>query len=67
MFRSPWDHPQGVRQALLKLHYVPLTCTLMQVMWEHALGIKLCQCRPVLSVPDITASNTHLQEDTDIT
>jgi len=40
MFRSPYDHPQRVCQALLKLHYVPLTCTLMQVMWEHAYEIQ---------------------------
>ena len=24
MFRSPYDHPQGLCQALLKLHYVPV-------------------------------------------
>ena len=35
-------------------------------MWEHALGIRLCHCFTVgvchLPVPDITASDTHLQE-----
>ena len=42
MFRSPKDHPQGVRQALLQL---PLCTIIMYAyvgMWEHALGIKLC-------------------------
>ena len=44
MFRSPWDHPQGVRQALLKL---PL-CTIN--MYAYVGDVGACSHNTYISV-----------------
>jgi len=41
MFRSPLDHPQGVCQSLLKLHYVPKHVHLCTCFGFFLHGIKM--------------------------